>query len=152
MFFIPKHIKIILFYFLKIIFDINTSKWSKNIKKYINLKKNKFQKYFLTAVPNTAVSKIFFIFLYSSLNNPKKKHRIRAITSNLDSMFKNYYCFGRDSIVLLTLTMTTCCCLHSITTVSRLYFQKCIDSMNKNPNVLLTIVVVWAVNFVGKKC
>ena len=37
--FIQKHIKIIfLFYFFKIIFDISILKWSKNIKKYINLK------------------------------------------------------------------------------------------------------------------
>ena len=32
-FFVLKYIKIIFFYFLKIIFDISTLKWSKNIKK-----------------------------------------------------------------------------------------------------------------------
>ena len=40
-----KYIKIIFFYFLKIIFDISTSKWSKNTKPYSfkNEKKKKLQ-------------------------------------------------------------------------------------------------------------
>ena len=38
MFFISKYIKIIFFLFLKIIFNINTLKWSKNIKNILILK------------------------------------------------------------------------------------------------------------------
>ena len=48
-FFTYKSMPIMLFYFLKIIFEINTSKWFENIKKHINLKQKKinfFKKHF----------------------------------------------------------------------------------------------------------
>jgi len=57
-FFILKYIKIIYFYFLRIIFNINTSKWFKNIKniliwskKKINFFKNTFQLQGQTLLP-----------------------------------------------------------------------------------------------------
>jgi len=46
LFFIKKYIKIIFFYILKIIFDINISKSSKNIKKILILNKEKNKKIF----------------------------------------------------------------------------------------------------------
>ena len=65
MFFIQKCIKIIyIFYFLKIIFDISVSKWSKNTKKILISSKKKI---------------IFFNFFQKRFRNAKTN---RILTSN----------------------------------------------------------------------
>jgi hypothetical protein len=79
MFFIHKCIKIIFFYFLKIIFNISTSKRSKNTKKLLILNKKKFKIFpnsllYLSRHLDTQLSKNnilshFIIFFFYTLHS-----------------------------------------------------------------------------------